>query len=130
MARVLRPGGTLLVCFMEWVGEFEPAMPQALHETLGEVWARLPAPGGPKVRSGLWKEGFESAPFAPLSEKTYPYLWTTRREGIASYYVSISSMGALPADERAALRVELVELLPDVDYTLATQARVFRTVRR
>lgn len=130
VARVLRPGGTLLVCFMEWVGDFEPLPPRALYETLGEVWARLPLPGGAKVQSGAWKEGFESAPFSPLVESTYPYTWATHREGIASYYVSVSSMGALPADERVALRSRLLELIPDGEYTLATRARAFRTVRR
>jgi SAM-dependent methyltransferase len=130
VARVLRPGGTLFVCFMEWVGEFEPQPPRTLYETLSEVWARLPAPGARKVQSGAWKEGFASAPFSPLAERTYPYVWSTRREGIASYFVSTSAMGSLPSDERRDLRAQLVDLVPDVDYTLVTQARVFRTVRR
>jgi SAM-dependent methyltransferase len=129
IARVLRPGGTLLVCFMEWLGDFDPPLPTVVRETLATVWAGLPAPGGPKVQSGAWKAGFATAPFGPLAERTHPYTWTTGRDGIAAYFVSTSSMGALPADERTALRERLVELVPDVEYTLATQARVFRTVR-
>ena len=127
VARVLRPGGTLLVCFNEWSGDFEPRLPSELLDELQAVWARLPTPGGPKVQSGEWRRGIERPPFTPLEERSVAHTWTTGRDGIAAYYVSTSSMGSLPADERRALKERLVALLPDVAYRLPIDARVYRT---
>jgi SAM-dependent methyltransferase len=130
IARVLRRGGTLVVAFNEWRGGFEPPVGDDVRTLLDEAYDRLPAPGGPKVQSGEWKRGFEAAPFAPLEERGVDHEWTTDREGVAAYYVSTSSMGALEPDERLALRRRIVSLLPAVRYRLPLTARVFRTVRR
>jgi SAM-dependent methyltransferase len=130
LARVLRPGSTLVVCFNHWRGGFEPAIDEAVGALVDAVYDRLPAPGGPKVASGEWQRGFGRGPFAPLEESAIDHDWTTDREGVAAYYVSTSSMGALPSEERLALRAELVERLDEVEYRLPLTARVFRTERR
>jgi len=130
LARVLRPGGVLVVCFNDWLGGFEPPLPAAARAALEQRWAELPPPGGPKVRSGEWKRGFADAPFEPLEERTIEHEWRTDREGVAAYHVSTSSMGALPAAERAALHAELLALLDATAYRLPLAAHVFRTVRR
>jgi len=127
VVRVLRPGGTLLVCLNEWAGDFDPPLPGEVLDELRAVWARLPTPGGPKVQSGEWRRGIERPPFAPLEERSVAHSWVTGRDGIAAYYVSTSSMGSLPADERLALRRRLVELVPDVTHRLQMEARVYRT---
>ena len=129
LARVLRPGGTLVVGFHTWRRGFEPARPDEAVELIEEAYTRLPAPGGPKVESGAWKDGFADAPFTPFEERTLDFDATFTREGVAGYYVSTSSMGALPEDERLALRARLVDLLPDRTYTLALTAVLHRTVR-
>jgi hypothetical protein len=58
-----------------------------------------------------------------------PHVWETDREGVAAYYVSISSIAQLPQAEREALRAELIEVLPDARYPLQLAAKVFTTKR-
>jgi len=128
LARVLRVGGTLVVCFNEWNG-FEPPVGDDVRAALREVYERLPAPGGPKVESGAWRRGFDGSPFGPLVERAVEHEWTTDRDGVAAHYVSTSSMGALPEDERLALRERVVASLPDVPYRLRLVARVYTTDR-
>ena len=129
VARVLRSGGTLVVCFNDWLANFDPDPPAEVRLLLDDARATLPPPGGPKVQSGAWKRGFESAPFTPLEHRSIRHEWSTTREGVAGYHVSTSSMGALAATEREALREQLIALLPDVRYSLSLEAQVFTAVR-
>jgi SAM-dependent methyltransferase len=128
IARVLRGGGAVVVCFNDY-GPYEPPISGAAREALEERWSRLPPPGGPKVQSGEWRLGFADQPFTPLVERAIDHELVTDREGVAAYYVSVSSMASLPDAERLALRAELVEALDDVQYRLRPTARVF-TARR
>ncbi len=128
IARVLRVGGAVVVCFNDY-GPYEPPIGDAARAALEERWSRLPPPGGPKVQSGAWKLGFEDQPFTPLAERAIEHELVTDREGVAAYYVSVSSMGSLPEAERLALRADLVDALDDVPYRLPLTARVF-TARR
>jgi hypothetical protein len=128
LARVLRVGGAVVVCFNEY-NAYDPPIGDAARAALEERWSRLPPPGGPKVQSGEWKLGFEGSSFTPLAERTVDHELETDREGVAAYYVSVSSMGSLPEAERQALRADLVEALADVPYRLPLTARVF-TARR
>jgi SAM-dependent methyltransferase len=128
IARVLRVGGAVVICFNEY-RPYEPPIGDAARAALNERWSRLPPPGGPKVQSGEWKLGFEGLPFTPLAERAIDHELVTDREGVAAYYVSVSSMGSLPEEERLALRRELIEALADVPYRLPLTARVF-TARR
>jgi SAM-dependent methyltransferase len=127
LARVLRPGGTVLVCFNDWRGPYQPPIGDRAQALLQEIWSRLPPPGGPKVDSGEWKLGFGGQPFTPLEEGSYEHEMETDRDGVAAYYVSTSSTAQLPPAERAALRAELVDALADVPYRLLLTARVFTT---
>jgi len=129
IARVLRSGGTVLVCFNHWLSGLQPPIGEVAEAAIEARWSRLPAPGGPKVDSGAWKEGFVDAPFTPFEERTIDHEWIATREDAAAYYVSTSSMGALPEDEREELRRELIDALADVEYRLPMQARIFTTVR-
>jgi SAM-dependent methyltransferase len=124
LARVLRVGGAVVVCFNEY-NAYDPPIGDAARAALEERWSRLPPPGGPKVQSGEWKLGFEGSPFTPLAERTVDHELETDREGVAAYYVSVSSMGSLPEAERQALRADLVEALADVPYRLPLTARIF-----
>jgi SAM-dependent methyltransferase len=128
IARVLRRGGALVICFNDY-RPYEPPIGDAALSALEERWSRLPAPGGPKVQSGEWKLGFADQPFTPLAERAIDHELVTDREGVAAYYVSVSSMGSLPEAERLALRADLIDALADVPYRLALTARVFTTRR-
>lgn len=127
IARVLRPHGTLVVTFSEWLEPWD--LPDAARAAIEERAARVPPAGAPKVASGKWLEGFEGAPFAALEERSLPHTWETDRQGVAAYYVSISSIAQLPPDEREALRAELIEVLPDARYPLRLAAKTFTTRR-
>ena len=128
IARVLRPGGTVVVCFNDWLS-LEPELPAEVRALLHDTWEQLPPPGGPKVLSGAWKDGFDGAPFTPLEEASFEHEWTTGRDSLASYFVSTSSMGRLSAEQRTALRAQLVGLLPDVPYRVPLAAHVFKAQR-
>jgi SAM-dependent methyltransferase len=127
IARVLRARGTLIIAFNEWLEPWR--LPDAAHIAIEERAARVPPAGAPKVASGEWMQGFEGAPFAALEERSLPHVWETDREGVAAYYVSVSSIAQLPPAEREALRAELIEVLPDARYPLQLAAKLFSTRR-
>lgn len=129
IARVLRPNGTLVIAFNEWLSQYEPAIGDAAHGAIESRAAALPPAGAPKIATGAWKRGFAEAPFAPLAERVHEHVFETDREGVAAYYVSISSLAQLEPGEREALRAELIALLPDTTYRLQLAARVFSTRR-
>jgi len=121
-------GCWLVICFNEWRSGFQPGLPTEASELLEEVGERIPKPGGPKVESAEWRRGLGA--FEPLEEFAVDHDWTTDAEGVAAYYVSVSSMGSLPANRRASLRQQLVEMIPHVRHTLPLAARVYRSQRR
>lgn len=129
LARVLRPGTPLLVFFTVWNGAFEPGLSTAALEAVSLVSRRTGMTGGPKWMSGEWRSGFEGAPFASLEEAEIPFEHTTDREGVISYYLSMSTIAARPQDERDTLAEELRRLVPDGEHRLALKARVYRTTR-
>jgi SAM-dependent methyltransferase len=125
LARVVRPAGTVVVCFNTWRAPYEPPIGKRAERVLEECWARLPPPGGPKVESGEWKLGFVGQPFSPLEARSYDHEMETDRDGVAAYYSSTSSTAQLPPAERAELRRELVDAMADVRYGLLLTARVY-----
>jgi SAM-dependent methyltransferase len=129
LARVLRPAGTVLVCFNTWRGPYEPRIGDWAARVLEQRYAWLPPPGGPRVESGEWKLGFVGQPFSPLEARSYDHKMETDRDGVAAYYSSTSSTARLPPAERAELRAELVDVLADVRYRLLLTAQV-HTARR
>jgi SAM-dependent methyltransferase len=129
LGRVLRPAGTVLICFNLWRGPYEPRIGKRAARLLEECWAQLPPPGGPKVQSGEWKLGFLGKPFAPLAARSYDHEMETDRDGVAAYYSSTSSTAQLPPAERDHLRAELVDALADVRYRLPLTTQVYTTQR-
>jgi SAM-dependent methyltransferase len=123
LRRVVRPGGTVTVCFNEWRAGFE--LPSAAEAAVREVYERAGPPGGPKAQSGAWRAIFDGWP--PLAEEAYEHEASFSREEVAAYYVSVSNVARLPADQREALRATLLELLDARAYRLPLTARVYRT---
>lgn len=122
--RVLRPGGWLVISFNEWRGGFDPGLSAEARAVLEEVTAELGPPGAPKIQTGAWRHGLTA--FEPLEDRGIDHEWTTDTLGVASYYVSVSSMGSLPAEARSDLRRRLVELTPEATHRLPLTARVYR----
>ena len=129
IARVLRPNGKLVVAFNEWLSQYEPPIGPAAHAAIESRAAALPPAGAAKVAAGEWRRGIEAAPFGPLEERVHEHAAETDREGVASYYLSISSLAQLDAEGRERLREELIAVLPDAKYRLQLAARVFTAVR-
>jgi SAM-dependent methyltransferase len=124
IGRVLRRDGQLIVSFNWWRGGFDPGLSPAAQAVLDDVMACLSPPGIEKVESGAWRQGLTS--FEPFMETAIEHEWITDTPGLASYYVSISSMGALGEERRTELRDRLVALTPTGLHRLPLTARVYR----
>ena len=125
IGRVLRPDGQLIVSFNWWRrGGFDPGLSPAAQAVLDDVMAGLPPPGIRKVESGAWRQGLTA--FEPFVETAIEHEWIADTAGLASYFVSISSMGALGEERRAELRDRLVALTPTGLHRLPLTARVYR----
>lgn len=129
LARVLRPNAPLRILFTTWNGAFEPGLPPEAKAAFAAVARRTGPAGGAKMESGAWKEGLSTAAFAPLAEQRVGFDHITDRDGMISYYLSISSIAARPQPERDALRNELESLVSDVEQTLSLTVLVYDTHR-
>ena len=73
IARVLRPGGGLALMWNHgW--DFEPELPEALHDRMSAIIERVGAPGGPKYDSGEWRGAFATSAFEPLKKTTLTWV--------------------------------------------------------
>ena len=113
IARVLRPrGGLALMWNARW--DFEPALPSALYDRLGEIYQRAGRPGGPRYESGQWRSAFTTSQFEPLQERTLSrVVEDVDRDRVVSLWLSVSSVASLPEQERRELAAYLrSELAP------------------
>ena len=123
IARVLRPGGWLVVCFNEWRGGFRPQPPEKARAYWREVTSGLPAAGGHKLATGDWRRGLRA--FEPLDEVAIDHEWQTDARGVAAYYASVSSLGSVDPEQREQWRDRLIGLIPPGRYELSLTARVY-----
>lgn len=116
IARVLRPGGAFVIFWNVDFSDTQPPMGDAVDAVLDEAFARGGAPGLPKILSGEWRKPLEAASFGPLHEgETQRDVVRTRDQWLANM-LSVSSIAALPDDEREALATTLRDLVPDREY--------------
>ena len=130
IARVLRPCGSLVICFNEG-GETDPPWPEEARE----VVRRRRRPGRPiggrhLVEAGAWREPFAGAPFEPLHFETAEHEHVQETEGEIAHLLSISGFALLPAEERELLRDELRAVLPDRTWRTPLRAEIWWTRRR
>jgi SAM-dependent methyltransferase len=131
LARVLRPGAPLVIVWnlSGEEGGIEPFTEEA-QEALDRKFAKsVGPPGASLILSGIWREGFDGAPFSTLVEHRIPFDHRAERDTIIAYILSVSAIAALPDDERTELAAELVAALPDTTFRLACAARVHVTHR-
>jgi ubiquinone/menaquinone biosynthesis C-methylase UbiE len=106
IARVLRPGGGVVLLSNLW-WDTEPPLPPAALDLLR----------GPYVASGragaveTWREAFDGSRFEPLRDETFASQLTVDAETLLAMYQTSSSIAALGDDERAALVAEVRPLL-------------------
>jgi SAM-dependent methyltransferase len=136
IARVLRPGGALVLLWNIPGGPWEPSI-AAAERLLTE---RAPKPNevsydpldldGPHYTSGGWRRPFAGSPFRPLREAELPNPQTLDREGLVAFFASMGWLGDLPDDERLPLLVELRSLLPAAEYRRLWETHVHWTTSR
>ena len=129
LARVIRPGGMLVVVFAVFDGGFEPDLTGEAVEAVRAVSRRTGRTGAPKIESGEWRAGFAGTPFGELEERRLAFEHVTDREGVISYYLSMSTVAARPQSERDELAARLRELLPDAEHRVQVRALSYRAER-
>jgi SAM-dependent methyltransferase len=131
LARVLRPGAPLVIVWnlSEEEGGIEPFTAEA-QEALDRKFAKsVGPPGASLILSGVWREGFDGAPFGPLAEHRIPFEHRAGRDATIAYILSVSAIASLPDEERRELAAELIGTLPDTTFRLPSAARVYVTHR-
>jgi SAM-dependent methyltransferase len=120
IARVLRPGGWLVLMWNLPGGATEPSIVEA-ERFLAEL-----APGGlpydpldlntDTYSSGAWRQAFEGFPFAPLREASVPNPQTINRDGLVAFFASMGWIADLRDAERLPLLDDLRSRLPDTTF--------------
>jgi len=130
IARVLRPGGSLVVCFHEPPARAEQPWPEEAREVI----RRRRRPGRPLggrhlVEAGSWRAGFADAPFEPFRFETADHEHVQDTEGEIAQLLSISSFALLPTEEREELREELRAVVPQRTWRTPLRAEIWSTRR-
>lgn len=132
IARVLRPGGSLVVMWNEPAGPFEPSV-AAAENLLGRY---VPSDfrgydpldlGSPRYASGDWRNGFRGLPFEPLREERLANPQTLDREGLVAFYASMGWLAELPDEDRLALLDDVRSLLHAEEYRRQWETHVHWT---
>jgi SAM-dependent methyltransferase len=126
-ARVLRPRGILVLLWNDWTSDLEPPLPDEAEQAFQRRFAKGGVPGGPRYRSGLWREPFTASPFEELRTAQFDNELIVDREGMISNRLSISSIASLEESERGALAHELRKLAPETTYRLPLRTDVYWT---
>ena len=125
IARVLRPGGTLVLLWNRTTGDTAPT---PVHELM----ERLRLEAGDRVKpnryySGEWRAAFAGSGFGPIEEATFEHEHVLDRQGLVSYFMSQSTVASLPRAERAGIRAELERLTPEARHVRHLRAEVYWT---
>jgi SAM-dependent methyltransferase len=121
IARVLRPGGWLVVMWNEPGGPFEPSAGEAerllnQHVPTGFHGYDPLDLGSPRYASGDWRSGLAGLPFEPLQEARLPNVQTLDREGLVAFYASMGWLADLPDTARLPLLDQVMSLLDAHEY--------------
>jgi SAM-dependent methyltransferase len=133
IARVLRPGGTLVLLWNVPAGATEPSI-AAVETLLAEVGpTRADVGHDPldlhtdRFASGAWKLPFEDSPFEPLREERLANVQTVGRDALVGFFASMGWIADLPDGERLPLLDRVRSLLDADEYRRPWQTRFFRT---
>ena len=111
LARVLRPGGGVVVCVTHprWLGS-DDAPDWWLD--LGAVHAALPKGDHPYLTGSRRPDGLEGHPaFEEIEMGDEPFVHATDREGIVAHWASMSFVATLPDGQRTQFLAELDGML-------------------
>jgi SAM-dependent methyltransferase len=127
--RVLRPGGTLVICFNDWEA-FEPPLPAEARAILRSLDQRFGPAGGPKVSSGEWKTPLGRSVFGALQHAAIPHAEQYDRARVVALFSSMSNVARQPGTVRRAFADELADLLPDTPRRLRLRCDTYWTSAR
>lgn len=129
IARVLRPGGVLALCFnVSDGGAYIP-----LPDEAGEIVDRYRRPGveagGSILAAGEWREPFDAADsaFEPLRKESFRHVHVQDADAVVARTLSTSIFASLEPEERHALGEELRAIVPDGVYETRLRAEVWWT---
>jgi len=133
IARVLRPGGTLVLMWNLPGGAWEPSI-AGVEDLLQE---RAPKQSdvryvpldldGPQYTSGGWRRAFADSPFEPLRERRLGNPQTLDRDGLVSFFASMGWLADLPDAERLPLLRDVTALLTAAEYDRLWETHVHAT---
>lgn len=127
IARVLRPGGTLVLLWNVPAGPAEPSI-AAVEQLLAPLWPEGWDPldlGDPfRSASGEWRVAFTESPFDAIQEARLPNPQAADREGLVAFFDSMGWIAVLPDADRLPLLDEVRSLLTSTDYVLPWETRV------
>ena len=105
--RVLRPGGRLGL-----VWNVRDDTESELGKRMTELFDRY-RDDTPAFRDMAWRDAFEEADlFTPLEGEVFPHAQHLTIEGLLDRVLSVSMMAALPEEEKARVREEVIGFLP------------------
>jgi SAM-dependent methyltransferase len=133
IARVLRPGGALVLMWNLPAGPTEPSI-AAVEELLSE---RAPDQDevsydpldldGPQYTSGEWRQAFTDSPFEALQEARLPNPQALDRDGLVAYFASMGWLAELPDTERLPVLDEVRSSLDAAEYRRSWETHVHWT---
>jgi ubiquinone/menaquinone biosynthesis C-methylase UbiE len=127
IARVLRPGGALVLMGNIQSGPSEPSIAAAadIVNTRGRPERQIN-----RYTSGEWREPFASAPFEELREAQFEHEQTLDPDGMVAHFLSMSWIASLPDDEKERLVRDVKPLLDAPEYRRPFRTEVHWTRRR
>lgn len=131
LARVLRPGGALVLMWNRPAGRPEPPI-TAVEKLLEPLWPKdidMPLDLDPSrfAYAREWPRAFERSPFEPLQESTFANARAVGRDELVAFFGSMGWIGGLAEDEARRLLDEVRSRLDHREYRLPFETDVHWT---
>ncbi len=130
IARVLRPGGALVLMWNRPAGPWQPstnAAEDVLSERMPENLDHIPLDlGGPQASSG-WRPAVAESPFEPFTATVLPNPQTLDRDGLVAFYGSMGWLADLSDAERLPLLSEVRSRLSAGEYRRLWESHIHWT---
>jgi SAM-dependent methyltransferase len=126
IARVLRPGGAIVLLWNLPAGPWRPSAAEAeavLEERMPNVDYVPLDLGGPAASSG-WQPNVADSPFEPFQATAIPNPQTLDREGLVAFYATMGWLADLPDEERLPLLAWVRSLLDADSYERSWETHV------
>jgi SAM-dependent methyltransferase len=133
IARVLRPGGALVLMWNLPAGPWKPSI-ATVEQLLTE---RGPKPGevsydpldlgGPRYVSGEWRLAFGESSFEPLQDARLPNPQKLDHDGLVAFFASMGWLADLPDGDRLPLLDEVRSLLVAGEYRRLWETHLYWT---